>query len=1016
MDFFWLIASAMLVFLMQAGFLCLETGKIRSKNSINVAAKNLSDLIVASVVFWLFGFGLMFGDSLWGIVGTTELLFGAHSSAWQMSFFLFQLMFCGTAATLLSGAVAERMSYRGYILVTLILCCFIYPVVGHWAWASAFNEENLGWLQKLGFIDFAGSTIVHSVGGWIALAAVIVIGPRIGRFDSGKKIPVGSNLPLSVLGTILIWLGWFGFNGGSTLIFNESVPGVLLNTCLAAAWGGVASASIFMWRHKFVDVTYILNGVIAGLVSITASAHAVSVAQAALIGAVGGVVLYFGTLLMERLKLDDALSVVPAHLIAGIWGTLSVAFFGEPTLLATGLGFWQQLWIQCLGIISIGLFCFSTSLLFLKIINRIVPLRVSVEQEYLGMNISEHKASTELIDLLSEMQTQEKLGQFEKSVEEEPFTEVGQIARQYNRVINRVQTEMAKRDNAIENFRSSEKRKSAILDASMDCIITIDLKGHVIEFNPAAERTFGQIKSQVMGKSFVQLFVLDDTQARVEDSLAHKFSEPEGLLLNRRNRIALRRVTGEMFPAEITITSASLGLLNESEYTLHVRDITRQTRMQDRLQQLAFTDPLTGLYNRTYLMDALQQHLEDDNAAGPDLALFFLDLDRFKQINDTLGHKAGDHLLKEVAVRLTEVTRDSDIVARWGGDEFVVMMTGISSPSTVESIAGKILTIMRKPVKLQDKELKILTSIGVALNNTSPESAEALIQQADIAMYYAKEAGRDNCKVFMPEMAESASEQFFFGQALRSALNYPEQFHILYQPKVNMQQRVVGAEALLRWYIPDKGPVSPATFIPIAEQQDIIIQLEEMVFQMVFQQLSEWRKQGKTLLPVAINLSGKHLVSGNLLPLITRLIKEYEISGELLEIEVTEGVFLTDTQGCSEVLRSLKQLDIKVAIDDFGTGYSSLSYLKNLPLDILKIDRSFVEESANSSEGQKICSTIINLAESLELETIAEGVETEGQFRFLQSKGCRCFQGYYFYKPLPPGEFLSLLEDTRQRA
>lgn len=524
MDVSWLLVAAMLVFLMQAGFLCLETGKIRSKNSINVAAKNLSDFIIAAIVFWMFGFGLMFGDSFWGLFGTDQHFFGANHSPWQFSFFFFQMMFCGTAATLLSGAVAERMSFHGYIFGTLILACIIYPVVGHWAWSGVYKNDNPGWLESLGFIDFAGSSIVHSVGGWVALAAVIIIGPRLGRYDPHKKLPVGNNLPMSVLGTILIWLGWFGFNGGSTLSLTDEVPKILLNTCLAAAWGGLASSVIFVVRNRYVDVTFIMNGVIAGLVSITAAAHAVTPAASAVIGIGGGVILYVGTWIMDKYQIDDVLSVVPAHLFAGIWGTLSVAFFGDPNILGTGLSTLEQLRVQALGIVVIGAYCFTISYVLLKVINHFAALRVSARHEMLGMNISEHHATTELIDLLSSMKSQERQGNFTDPVPVEPFTEVGQIARQYNRVIHRVQDEMSQRDRAIDSFRSSEKRKSAILDSSMDSIITIDLNGAIIEFNPAAERTFGRHKNQVVGKNFLDLFIIEEDRPTVRESLHHKFA------------------------------------------------------------------------------------------------------------------------------------------------------------------------------------------------------------------------------------------------------------------------------------------------------------------------------------------------------------------------------------------------------------------------------------------------------------------------------------------------------------
>ncbi len=313
-NYFWLISSAFLVFVMQAGFLCLESGRIRSKNSINVAAKNIADFVVSIITFWLIGFAIMFGESHHGIFGISDFLFSSEHSPWDISFFVFQLMFCGTATTLMSGAVAERMTFNGYLLAAVILSTFIYPVTGHWAWAAAFREGNPGWLQSMGFVDFAGSMVVHGVGGWVSLVAIIIIGPRLGRFAPGVTLPQGSNLPLSALGTLLIWFGWFGFNGGSTLIFNAQVPSVILTTCIAAAWGGVVGTFCHYLKYHYVDVSQLLNGVIAGLVAITAGCHAVNAVDSMVIGIVAGAVVFWGTEAIERYKIDDALGVVPAHL------------------------------------------------------------------------------------------------------------------------------------------------------------------------------------------------------------------------------------------------------------------------------------------------------------------------------------------------------------------------------------------------------------------------------------------------------------------------------------------------------------------------------------------------------------------------------------------------------------------------------------------------------------------------------------------------------------------------------
>lgn len=999
MDTGWLLFAAILVFSMQAGFLCLETGKVRSKNSINVAAKNLSDFIVSSIIFWLFGFAIMFGQSSLGYFGTSEFLFGASQSPWQYSFFLFQLMFCGTTATLVSGAVAERMSYRGYLLITVVLCTLIYPFVGHWAWSSLYDPANPGWLEALGFIDFAGSTVVHSVGGWVSLAAIIVLGARAGRFDNTTPFPAGSNLPLSVLGTLLIWLGWFGFNGGSTLELNDHVPVILVNTCIAAAFGGLSASALFVSRHRFLDVGIMLNGVIAGLVAITASANVVMPPAAALIGIIAGLVMYGGERLLVKFKLDDALGVVPAHLFAGVWGTLAVAFFHHDIGLFSAM-FWAQLGSQLTGILATGLFSFAMAWVSLHFINRFIPLRVSPEQEYLGMNVTEHNATTELLDLLNSMHMQEQQANFNQRVPEEPFTEVGQIARQYNRVIERVQYEMTQRDALLNDFKSSEKRKSAILNSSMDSIVTINLDGNIIEFNPAAERTFGCLQAKVINRNFIDLFILEKDRAAVTESLNSKFVASSGLLINRRNTLTLRRSTNDVFPAEITITGTTFGSSISNEFTLHIRDVTRQRRLQEKLRELAYSDPLTGLYNRTYFLDALQIALRNLHQEDHSVAVFFLDLDRFKKINDTLGHKAGDELLTEVAARLINVTRERDTICRWGGDEFIIMMTGTHDENSVVTSATKILQVMREPVSLGGRELKIPTSIGISLTSDSACQPMTLIQQADIAMYNAKQAGRDNFKIFELSMASDASEQFNFEQALRQAIQTAKQFVMFYQPKVNQQRELIGLEALVRLESSPGKFTSPAEFIAVAEESGQIIALEELIMRLVFTQLASWHRVYPHTPRVSINLSGIHLLSDTFLPYLNQCLEEYQIPGEWIEFEVTESVFVNDIERCIQVLQVFQGLKIAISIDDFGTGYSSLNYLKNLPVDVLKIDRSFVLECASLKEDAKICSTIIELASTLGMKTIAEGVENQAQFEFLTRHGCNEFQGYYFYRPL----------------
>ncbi len=1013
-DILWMLIAASWVFLMQAGFLCLETGRTRSKNSINVAAKNISDFLISAAVFWLLGFALLFGDSYHGLFGLSGFMFGDGASAFNISFFIFQMMFCGTAATLTSGAIAERATFIGYLLATFVLSTFIYPITGHWAWGGLLDSNNQGWLEAKGFVDFAGSTVVHSVGGWVALAAVLIIGPRIGRFDEGTSTLNGSNLPMCALGAMLIWFGWFGFNGGSTLSLNELIPTIFINTCLSAIWGGLGASALFYYHRRYVDVSTILYGVISGLVGITASCHVVTPGAASVIGFGSGLVMLYGTMLFDHWKIDDALAVVPTHLLAGIWGTLAVGLFGDLALLDNGLSRVEQFLVQLEGVVAIGAYSFLVSYCLLRIANRFIPLRVPPDDELIGLNVAEHQAKTELIDLLNSMEYQQKQGDFTTPVSEEPFTEVGQIASKYNQVISKVNQEIDLRDAAIDQFQASEKRKSAILDSSMDCIVSIDRTGKIIEFNPAAERTFGCLKRQVYQRDFIEEFFLPKDRESVKESLALGFKDSRGLVVNHRNRMQMVRSSGGFFPAEITITSADVSQNVSREFTLHIRDVTRQVKMQQRLQFLAFSDPLTSLSNRTFLVERLNDALSAMKVSKNKIALLFLDLDKFKKINDTLGHNAGDELLCEVANRLNAVSRESDVITRWGGDEFVVMLTGLITSEVACQKADQILKAMRAPVEISGKTFNLPTSIGVVLNHDPLMTSDKLIQQADIAMYFAKQRGRDNFQFFTPEMAKEAAEGFELEQALKEALG-TDQLRLVFQPKVyGVHEEIIGVEALARWNHPEKGAISPDKFIPLAEESGLIIRFDEWVIRSALQQIKQWQTQGVPALPIAVNVSGNHLISEDFIVFMKTQLEEIGVPGSLLEVEITESVLVQDIERCIEVLHELKALDIQVSVDDFGTGYSSLNYLKRLPLDILKIDQSFVAESDSDKGDAQICATIINLAHNLGLKTVAEGVEREQQYKLLMDMGCSIFQGYYFSKPIEAKELSIILAEKKE--
>lgn len=393
LDILWIILCSGLVFLMQAGFLCLESGLTRRKNSINVAIKNLADFCLTTVVFWVVGFGLMFGASRDGWFGTSEYVldFSLQSPFFSV-FFLFQVMFCGAAVTIMSGAIAERMKFSSYLIVTVAVSALIYPSFGHWAWAGLNNGETNGWLNSMGFVDFAGSTVVHSVGGWMSLAVLLIIGPRRGRFaaDGTPRQIHPSNLPLATLGTVFLFIGWLGFNGGSTLALNDQVANVLVNTVVAGSVGAVSAGLLGYAIQNRLNVTQFMNGCLGGLVAVTANAFAVTTPVAALIGLIGGMIVIGVEDLLEHYRIDDAVGAIPVHLGAGIWGTLAVGLYGDLDILGTGLSRMEQVGVQLLGVVVCGLWVFGIGYILMKAVNRMYPLRVSAEHEDVGLNLSEH--------------------------------------------------------------------------------------------------------------------------------------------------------------------------------------------------------------------------------------------------------------------------------------------------------------------------------------------------------------------------------------------------------------------------------------------------------------------------------------------------------------------------------------------------------------------------------------------------------------------------------------------------
>lgn len=442
-----------------------------------------------------------------------------------------------------------------------------------------------------------------------------------------------------------------------------------------------------------------------------------------------------------------------------------------------------------------------------------------------------------------------------------------------------------------------------------------------------------------------------------------------------------------------------------------VQDISERRHYQEQLERQANHDLLTGLPNRVLLGDRIEQGIARATRLGYYLALVFIDLDNFKFINDSMGHAAGDELLQEIAARLAACLRSPDTVARLGGDEFVLVINDHYRTNSIISLLKRVLQEIGRPIVLSGREFHVGASLGVAIYPNDGDDAQLLLKHADVAMYAAKDRGRNNFQFFTKELNRVADERLNLEAAMRVALEN-QSFSVHYQPKVDHRRRIVGVEALARWFHPNLGTVGPDRFIPVAEETGMILPLTRLILRQAFAAARRWNLQREKPLSIAVNLSPQLFLSDDIVAQVAELLREADLPPCQVELEITESVFMGDSEHAVAVLSDFKALGVSLAMDDFGTGYSSLSYLRRFPLDIIKIDRSLVTGIEHEEEVAMIARAAISLGKSLRKTVVAEGVENQAQFEFLRYQGCDEFQGYLLSRPISEEDFGKLLIET----
>ena len=577
-----------------------------------------------------------------------------------------------------------------------------------------------------------------------------------------------------------------------------------------------------------------------------------------------------------------------------------------------------------------------------------------------------------------------------------------------NRIIlnNQTYLQAIVRDISERKLQDAQVSKlSSIMEQTADIVIVTNTAGIIEYVNPSFEKITGYTYNEAVGNS-PGLISSGQHKSEFYNHMWQTITSGESY----SNIFINRRKDGSLFYEEKTITPIKDRTGTITHYVATGKDISERIRVHEHLQHMAHHDALTDLPNRNLFLDRLQQSLNRARWHDRLVAVMFMDLDRFKIINDTLGHNVGDQLLLQLSRRLDKTVRDGDTIARFGGDEFAILLDDIDSDSHISSLAQKLLDTLTEPFKINKQDLYVTASIGVSIFPNDGEDSETLLRNADVAMYRAKDLGKNNYQFYSDDLSARIFERLTLENHLRHALERNE-FALYYQPQIDARtQKISGVEALLRWEHPDLGLVMPNNIVPLLEETGLIEKVGHWVLETACQQSRVWHDAGWSYLHMSVNISSRQFNNTDFISSLHDIINQTEINPEFLELELTESMLMRNASTTVNALHSLGGLGVRFAIDDFGTGYSSLTYLRRFPIDTIKIDSSFIHDVTDNPDDAAIASAIIVMAQSLSLNVIAEGVENQGQLDFLTARDCYYVQGNFFSRPLPAEELTRLLE------